>query len=75
MNHPRTWPSLALTALTATLMVVLATLLGEREVIFPEITAIAVGMLCAPAPVWTTSRPRLLLTITACAGAGIGIVR
>ncbi|MEE1352602.1 MAG: HPP family protein [Acutalibacteraceae bacterium] len=75
MNHPRTWPSLALTALTATLMVVLATLLGEREVIFPEITAIAVGMLCAPAPVWNTSRPRILLTITACAFAGIGIVR
>ncbi len=55
-------------------MVAAAELLHEKEMIFPEITAIAIGALAAPRQVWNTSRLRLLLTIVACAAAGVGVV-
>jgi len=58
----------------AVLMVAAAELAHEKEMIFPEITAIAIGALAAPRQVWNTSRLRLLLTISACAAAGVGIV-
>lgn len=61
--------------LTAVLMTLAAELTGEKEIIFPEITAIAVGALAAPKQAWNTSRLRLLLTITASAVLGVGIVR
>ena len=61
--------------LTAVLMTLAAELTGEKEIIFPEITAIAVGALAAPKQTWNTSRLRLLLTITASAVLGVGIVR
>ena len=66
-------PSLISLALAAG-MVAAAELLHEKEIIFPEITAIAIGALAAPRQVWNTSRLRLLLTITACAAAGVGVV-
>ena len=55
-------PSLISLALAAG-MVAAAELLHEKEIIFPEITAIAIGALAAPRQVWNTSRLRLLLTI------------
>lgn len=58
----------------AVLMVAAAELAHEKEMIFPEITAIAIGALAAPRQVWNTSPLRLLLTISACAAAGVGIV-
>ncbi len=55
-------------------MVAASELLHEKEIIFPEITAVAIGALAAPVQAWNTSRIRLLLTITASAVAGVGIV-
>ena len=55
-------------------MVGAAELLRENEIIFPEITAIAVGALMAPKLAWRTSRLRLLVCIMVCALLGVGIV-
>ncbi|MGM9619790.1 MAG: hypothetical protein ACI3W8_08170 [Oscillospiraceae bacterium] len=55
-------------------MVGAAELLGENEIIFPEIAAIAVGALLAPKMAWRTSRVRILVTILLCAVLGVGIV-
>ena len=56
-------------------MVGAAEILGENEIIFPEITAIAVGALMAPKLAWKTNRKRILGLIMICAILGIGIVR
>lgn len=58
----------------ATGMVVASELLQDKEIIFPEITAITIGALAAPKQAWNTSRIRLLLTITAAAVIGVGLV-
>ena len=42
----------AATVLMVALMVGAAELLGEKEIIFPEITALAVGALVAPKQAW-----------------------
>lgn len=55
-------------------MVGAAELLGENEIIFPEIAAIAVGALLAPKMAWRTSRVRILVMIVLCALLGVGIV-
>lgn len=64
-----------LVVLIVALMVGAAELLGQSEIIFPEITAIAVGALLAPRMAWNTSRPRILMLIALCAVLGVGIVR
>lgn len=64
----------AATAALITLMVGISEWSGEREVIFPEIAAIAVGALVAPRLTWRTDKPRLWLGIMACALLGVGIV-
>ncbi|MBQ9542452.1 hypothetical protein [Ruminococcus sp.] len=56
-------------------MVGVAELTGERELIFPEITAIAIGALAAPAQVWNTDRKRLFILIMSAAVTGMAIVR
>ena len=58
-----------------TLMTAAACLLGNKEIIFPEIAAIAVGGLIAPTMVWNTNKRRILFFITLCAVLGVGIVR
>ena len=63
-----------LTILLAAGMTAAAELLHDKEIIFPEITAIAIGALAAPKQSWNTSRLRLLLTITAAALIGVGLV-
>ena len=55
-------------------MVAASELLHDKEVIFPEITAVAIGALAAPKRSWNVSRLRLLLTITAAAIIGVGLV-
>lgn len=59
----------------AIFMVMAAELIGDNEIIFPEITAVAIGALAAPKRAWNTSRLRLFLTISAAAFLGVGIVR
>lgn len=56
------------------LMVGAAEITGEKEIIFPEITAIAVGMLLAPKRSWQTSKLRILILITICSILGVWIV-
>ncbi len=55
-------------------MVAASELFHEKEIIFPEITAVAIGALAAPKQAWNTSALRLFLTITAAAVLGVGIV-
>ncbi len=52
-----------------------AELLGEIEIIFPEITAVAIGALIAPVQSWNASRARILISITAMSVVGVLIVR
>ena len=60
--------------LIITAMVGAAEILHQHEIIFPEITAIAVGALMAPKMTWNTSRSRILIFIMICALCGVGIV-
>lgn len=55
------------------LMVGASELLHEREIIFPEISAIALGALFAPVQSWNTNRPRLFLSISFLSFVGIAI--
>ena len=61
--------------LAVTGMVGVSELLAEREILFPEAAAIALGALVAPRLAWRTSYPALLLSIALCAFSGILIVR
>ena len=64
----------AMILLIVAVMVGAAELLHENEIIFPEITAIAVGALMAPKLAWRTNRIRILVLIMICAVLGVGIV-
>lgn len=59
----------------AAAMVGTAELLGEKEIIFPEITALTVGAIAAPKQSWRVSRVRMALLIAICSVLGILIVR
>lgn len=64
--------------LTLTVIAVMtgaAELTGNCEIIFPEITAVAVGALIAPVQPWNTNRLRLFLSISAMSLAGVLLVR
>jgi len=60
--------------LIVAVMVGAAELFQQNEMIFPEITAIAVGALMAPKLAWRTNRIRILTLIMICAVLGIGTV-
>ncbi len=62
-------------ALLIGLMVGAAQLVGQKEVIFPEITALAVGAWVAPHQPWRVDRIRLWLVISTVALSGVLIVR
>ncbi|MGN1098095.1 MAG: hypothetical protein ACI4SS_04275 [Clostridia bacterium] len=64
----------ALTVTIVALMVGASELLNEKEIIFPEITALAVGALVAPKRAWRTSLLRIILLIAICAVTGVLIV-
>ncbi len=59
----------------AAAMVGAAGLLGEPEVIFPEVMALAAGALAAPRLAWRTSPARMVALIAACSTAGVLVVR
>ncbi|WP_294410416.1 hypothetical protein [uncultured Ruminococcus sp.] len=63
----------ALSLILAAGMVAAAELLHNKEIIFPEITAVAIGALTAPKQSWNVSRLRLLPTMTAAAVIGVGL--
>ena len=63
------------TVLLVALMTLSSEMLHEKEIIFPEITALAVGYMVAPKRSWKVNGRRMLLLITTCALAGVGIVR
>lgn len=58
-----------------TFMVGVSEILGEREIIFPEIAAIAVGAFAAPSFAWNTNYKRIFILITLSAAAGVLIVK
>ncbi len=59
----------------AAAMVGASELIGEKEIIFPEITALTVGALAAPKQSWRVSRIRMIILIALCSVIGILIVR
>ena len=61
--------------LLAAAMIGISELLGEKEIIFPEITALTVGAIAAPKQSWRVSRVRMMLLIAVCSVLGILIVR
>ena len=63
------------TLLLVGLMVGIAELLNEKEIIFPEITELAVGYMVAQKRSWKVNGKRMLLLITICATVGVLIVR
>ena len=65
----------AMTVLLITGMAAAAELLGNREILFPEIAAIAAGSLLVPQPKWKTDSKHILAMIAFGAVAGILIVR
>ena len=62
----------ALAVLTVMVMTAAAELSGEKEILFPEIAAIAAGALIAPKFAWKTSKLRLFVLI--CIGAVTGLL-
>ena len=62
-----------LTVIVIAVMIAASEVLGEREIIFPEIAAIAVGMLLAPRRPWQTTRWSVLVLIMLSAVAGLCI--
>lgn len=73
-DRPRRWRYLSAMAVVV-LMVGVAERTGEREVIFPEMAALAIGMWIAPKRVWNVTQLQLVLLMGAGAVAGVCIVR
>ncbi|MBO6165916.1 MAG: hypothetical protein J6O17_06080 [Eubacterium sp.] len=56
-------------------MVLMADILDNKEIIFPEIAALAVGYMVAPKRSWKVNGKRMVILITGCAIMGVLIVR
>lgn len=63
------------TILIITFMVGISEILNEREIIFPEIAAIAVGAFIAPKFAWNTNYKRIFILICLSAVIGVMIVK
>lgn len=63
---------MVLAVLTVMLMTAAAEFSGEKEILFPEIAAIAAGALIAPKFAWKTSKLRLFVLI--CIGSVLGLL-
>lgn len=72
MENHRRLPGV-LTVIIIAVMIGASELMGEREIIFPEIAAIAVGMLLAPRRPWQVSRWRVLVLISLSAVVGLAV--
>lgn len=59
----------------AVMMVLSAELLGEREIIFPEVAALLIGAWVRPRQPWRVSRAMLVFLMTLSALCGVCIVR
>lgn len=62
------------TLIVVTVMVFASEYLGEPEIIFPEVAALAVGMSLSPELTWQTDYLRMVISITICAVLGVCIV-
>ncbi|MCC9073223.1 hypothetical protein LNQ49_16725 [Flavobacterium sp. F-65] len=49
--------------------------LGEKEILFPEMAALVLGLWVIDKKIWTVSRPMLIVLMTICAVFGILLVR
>lgn len=56
------------------LMVGVSQWIGEKEVLFPEMAALALGLWVIDKKIWTISRPMLVVLMTVCAFFGILLV-
>lgn len=56
-------------------MVGVSELMGEKEIIFPEMAALTIGMWIVDKKVWTVSRLKLVLLMSIRAIVGVCIVR
>lgn len=61
--------------LSIAFMVGIAEISGMNEIIFPEITAVAIGALVAPKQSWNTTPLRLFISISIMSLCGVAIVR
>ena len=64
-----------LTLILVGTMTFVAEILGEGEIIFPEITALAIGYMVAQKQSWKVNDSRMIALITICAVVGVLIVR
>lgn len=64
-----------LTLITILFMVGASEILNEKEIIFPEITALLIGTVIAPKRSWQISRIRMIMLIAICSVTGIVFVR
>ena len=64
-----------MTLVLVALMILLAEVCHEREFIFPEITALAIGAWLAPKQVWKTNKIKLVLLIALYASFGVILVK
>ncbi|MQN01371.1 MAG: hypothetical protein DUD27_08535 [Lachnospiraceae bacterium] len=53
------------------LMTAVSEAMHDREIIFPEIAALAVGYICAPKRSWAVNSQRMMLLISGCALLGL----
>ena len=58
-----------------TAMVLVASILNEKEIIFPEIGAIVTGAVLAPKMPWTVNKKRIFISLLVCGILGMAIVR
>lgn len=56
-------------------MVFTAEFTGEKEIIFPEIAALAVGSFLTERFAWRASWPRMIICLELCSLIGVGVVR
>lgn len=62
-----------MTIFVIAIMVGASEVLGEKEIIFPEITAIAIGLFIAPHRSWQVNKARILILISICSVLGLMI--
>jgi len=74
MHKKRNLLPIICTLLIVAVMVYASELAHEKEIIFPEIAAIAVGALLSPTITWHTDKKRILILIMVCASLGMTIV-
>lgn len=75
MKNRRNFIFFTISAILVSLMVMLSEITGEREIIFPEITALALGCIVAPKQPWKVTKLKLFFAITINSALGVLIAR